>query len=207
MFKSQRRSYRQELWENSLLFPQSRKLISSFSHAFFVFFFNLFTRFSAHKIFESVREKREEQRERCVGFFPAELFFNLPATLKMLYNFSVALLSSLFAAYLSCQFQPFFCRIDRSYEFSSTMLFSRWVPVEREDVASRYRVPKEPCTARTKGRFLWSSKILTTSWNACYSVNSYDLFVWGLKTPKSVSERMFRNCLFSYDRQKLMLPQ
>lgn len=126
MFKSQRRSYRQELWENSLLFPQSRKLISSFSHAFF-FFFNLFTRFSAHKIFESVREKREEQRERCVGFFfPQSSFFNLPATLKMLYNFSVALLSSLFAAYLSCQFQPFFGRIDyRSYEFSSTMLFSR----------------------------------------------------------------------------------
>lgn len=60
-----KRSYRQELWENSLLFPQSRKPISPFSHAFF---FNLFTRLSAHKIFQSVREKREEQRE-CVFFF------------------------------------------------------------------------------------------------------------------------------------------
>lgn len=172
MFKSQRRSYRQELWENSLLFPQSRKLISSFSHAFFFFEF-VHTLFGAQDLRIRSWEKGGAKGTLRWFFFPQSSFFNLPATLKMLYNFSVALPSSLFAAYLSCQFQPFFCRIDyRSYEFSSTMLFSRWVPVEREDVASRYRVPKEPCTARTKGRFLWSSKILTTSWNACYSFNS-----------------------------------
>lgn len=78
-----------------------------------------------------IREKREEQREQCWAiFYAVSSFLYLPATLKMLYNFSVALLSSLFAAYLSCQFQPFFCRIDyRFSDFSSTMLCLRWIPV------------------------------------------------------------------------------
>lgn len=156
MFKSQRRSYRQELWENSLLFPQSRKLISSFSHAFFFFFWicsHAFRRTRSSNPFVYLWEKGGAKGTLRWFFSRRALFLiYLPQKMivKMLYNFSVALFSSLFAAYLSCQFQPFFCRIDyRSYEFSSTMLFSRWVPVEREDVASRYRVPKEPCTART----------------------------------------------------------
>lgn len=152
MFKSQRRSYRQELWENSLLFPQSRKLISSFSHAFF-YFLNLFTRFSAHKIFESVCvfvRKGRSKGNVALFFFPQSSFLNLPATWKMLHNVFCRPSFVAVCRLLKLPVQPFFCRIDyRSYEFSSTMLFLRWVPVEREDVASRYRVPKEPCTART----------------------------------------------------------
>lgn len=54
----------------------------------------------------------------CVFFFslaePAEIFFQSTCRIEedVVENISVALLCSLFAAYLSCQFQPYFCRID-----------------------------------------------------------------------------------------------